>query len=167
MSIDSLAIYPAQDADRRALGQMLELYQYELSDIWDQDLDRDGLYGYDVDRFWQDPNCTAYIATIGGNYAGFALVDDQVKVGGGRWWMDQFGVLKKYQRQGVGRALANYVFLDKIGKWEVGQMPDNDRSQAFWRQTIGDFTNGNYTECQITEGWWQGFVQCFESLPSN
>jgi predicted acetyltransferase len=126
-----------------------------------------GLYGYDVDRFWQDPNCTAYIATIGGNYAGFALVDDQVKVGGGQFWMDQFGVLKKYQRQGVGRALATYVFLDKIGKWEVGQMPDNDRAQRFWRKTIGDFTAGNYVECQITEGWWQGFVQCFESLPSN
>jgi predicted acetyltransferase len=167
MSIDSLAIYPAQDADRQALGRMLELYQYELSDIWDQDLDPTGLYGYNLDYYWKDTNCTAYVATIGGNYAGFALVDDQVKVGEGQFWMDQFCVLKKYQRRGIGTALAIYVFADKRGKWEVGQMPQNLRAQQFWRKTIGDFTAGNYVESQITEGWWQGFVQCFESLPSN
>jgi predicted acetyltransferase len=150
MSIDSLVIYPAQDADRLALGCMLELYQYELSDIWDQDLDQSGLYGYDLDYYWKDANGTAYVLTIGGNYAGFALVDDQVKVGSGQFWMDQFCVLKKYQRRGIGTALATNV-----------------RAQQFWRKTIGDFTAGNYVECQITEGWWQGFVQCFESLPSN
>ncbi|MBI5720368.1 MAG: hypothetical protein HZC37_22050 [Burkholderiales bacterium] len=38
----------AQLEDFPALEQMLELYQYELSDIWPQPLSAQGRYGYDL-----------------------------------------------------------------------------------------------------------------------
>lgn len=36
---------PARPDDFPALSQLLELYQYELSDIWLQNMDAQGRYG--------------------------------------------------------------------------------------------------------------------------
>ncbi len=159
----TLEIRIAQPKDQRALAQMLELYQYELSDIWDQDLDENGMFGYNLTHFSDDPNCHACIATIEGIYAGFALVDRAVKIGAQGYWMDQFFVLKKYRRNGIGARLARHTFASLPGEWEVGQMPQNHAAREFWLRTISQFTQGKFTQHQITEGWWQGTVQRFQS----
>lgn len=79
--------------------------------------------------------------------------------------MEQFFVLKRFRRSGVGDALARHVLLSHPGAWEVGQMPENLAAQAFWRRVIARLTAGRYVEVQVTEGWWQGVVQQFE-VPS-
>ena len=140
---------------------MLELYQHDLSDLWDQDLDVHGEYGYALDRFWSDPDCRAYVATVGDRYAGFALVDRASKVEPDAWWMDQFFILKKYRRGGVGRHLARRVLVSLPGRWEVGQMPENRAAQAFWRSVVAGCTENEFEERTISVGWWQGVVQCF------
>jgi hypothetical protein len=67
--------------DRLPLQRMLELYQHDLSDIWDQDLDRHGEYGYPLDRYWADPRCVPYVFLVddsGGEY-----VETRIRSG---WW---------------------------------------------------------------------------------
>ncbi len=152
----------ANALERLPLYRMLELYQYELSDIWDQDLDLHGEYGYALDRFWNTPHSKAYIFKINSQFAGFALIDDRVKLPGGRFWMDQFFVMKKYRRTGLGRYAALHLFQLHLGAWQVGQMPDNLPAQQFWRKVIAEYTDGQFSETQITSGWWQGFVQSFD-----
>lgn len=142
---------------------MLELYQHDLSDLWDQDLDCHGEYGYALDRYWDSDGCHPFVATVSGAYAGFALVDSAVRVGMEGSWMDQFFILKKYRRQGVGRLLARSVFDARPGRWEVGQMLGNLPAQAFWRQVIVEYTGGHFKEHEVRGGWWEGFVQVFES----
>ena len=61
--------------DRLPVFRMLELYQHDLSDIWDQDLDEHGEYGYELDRFMRQSNAWAYVFRLSCNLAGFALVD--------------------------------------------------------------------------------------------
>lgn len=146
---------------------MLELYQYELSDIWDQDLDAAGAYGYELDRYWHVPGNYPYVALLDGRYAGFALVDDQVKLPGGQYWMDQFFVLKKYRRRGLGRELAANVIGRHPGQWQIGQMADNQAAQRFWRGTLGAVGAAAFRECVITTGRWQGIVQQFVSEAGN
>jgi predicted acetyltransferase len=109
------------------------------------------------------PLRTPYIFRVASKAAGFALVDNQVKVSGGEYWMDQFFVMKKYRAMGVGAAAAVQVFQAHVGNWQVGQMTANHAAQAFWRRVIGRVSAGNYTEVQLTSGWWQGYVQCFKS----
>jgi predicted acetyltransferase len=159
----ALNVRLATVADCQPLQRMLELYQYELSDFWDQDLDAAGEYGYALDRYWSASSNYPYVALVDGRYAGFALVDDQVKLPGGQYWMDQFFVLKKYRSRGVGKALAADVIRCHPGEWQIGQMADNHPAQAFWRKTIGALTGGNFKETAITTGWWQGVVQQFTS----
>jgi predicted acetyltransferase len=166
-TFSSLTVTRTADSERQLLQQMLELYQHDLSDIWDQDLDVRGEFGYSTERFWQDPNCAAYIFRIEEHPAGFALVDKEVKVPGGEFWMDQFFVMKKYRKQGVGSDAANIVFNSHIGQWQVGQMMDNFVAQSFWRKTISSYTANQYKETEITSGWWQGIVQSFTSLSKS
>jgi len=159
------SIRGALPEDRLPIYRMLELYQYELSDIWDQDLDGHGEFGYALDRYFQSSNCKAFVALVAGKYAGFALADRATKVAADGNWMDQFFVLKKYRRVQVGATLARAVFEALPGYWEVGQMPANLPAQAFWRRTIGEFSDNAHTEHAITAGWWQGIVQAFNSPP--
>jgi predicted acetyltransferase len=156
-----LQITRASATDRLPLYRMLELYQYELSDIWDQDLDSHGEYGYALDRYRSGKDCLAYIARASGQYAGFALVNQSVVLGPGGRWVDQFFVLKKYRRHGVGRALATRVIKDLPGQWEIGQMTRNEAAKVFWRSVVAGLKVDSLSEHEVTEGGWQGSIQRF------
>ena len=151
----------AQASDFAALEQMLELYQYELSDIWVQDADTQAKYGYNLDRHRAEERFHAHVALSGLQYAGFALVAPAAVTRQDGYWMEQFFILKRYRRTGAGLALAQHVFSCHPGPWEVGQMPENHRAQAFWRRTVAKLTGGSYAEVQLTEGRWTGVVQQF------
>lgn len=159
----AVRVQPAGPADQPLLQRMLELYQHDLSDIWDQDLDDQGLFGYELDRFMDPPGAWAYVFRVEGHAAGLALVDTRVRIAGDDFWMDQFFVLRKYRRRGMGAAAARQVFALHPGRWQVGQMPHNLAAQAFWRRVIGQCTAGQYTEEQLSAGRWQGCVQRFTS----
>jgi predicted acetyltransferase len=116
---------------------MLELYQYELSDIWQQDLGADGRYGYDLARHREGTRFYAHVAFEADHYAGFALVAPAAITRTDGSWMEQFFILKRYRRAGAGRA------------------------RAFWRKVIAEATAGTFTEMHVTEGSWQGTVQRF------
>ena len=163
----SFKVHAASPEDRLPMHRMLELYQHDLSDIWDQDLDSHGEYGYALDRYWDTEGFHPFIAFADGRYAGFALVNQAVRVGTEGQWMDQFFVLRKYRRQGLGQSLARSVFAALPGRWEVGQMPRNTAAQAFWRRVIGEYTNGRFKEHEFLGGSWQGVVQVFESAATQ
>jgi predicted acetyltransferase len=153
--------------ERLPIARMLELYQHDLSDIWDQDLDSHGEYGYALDRYWRQPSCKPFVFTVAGRYAGFALVDDSIVLPESALWMAQFFVVRKYRRRGVGSAAATQVFDQVRGRWEVGQMPLNLPAQAFWRRVIGDYTGGHFVEHSLDDERWQGLLQCFDNTPQE
>lgn len=156
-----VAIRKALPEDFPALQQMLELYQYELSDIWLQDTDQEAKYGYKLDRHKLGLRFHAYVAVLASQYIGFALVAPAVVTRTDGHWMEQFFISKRFRRSGAGSALARHVLQAHPGSWEVGQMPGNVAAQEFWRKVIGKMTSGAFTELLVTEGWWQGTVQQF------
>ncbi len=151
----------AEAADFPALQQMLELYQYELSDIWPQDMDVQARYGYDLSRHQEALRHFAHVVLEGSQYVGFALVSPAIVTRAEGCWMEQFFILKRYRRAGAGAKLAQHAFQSHPGLWEVGQMPANVAAQEFWRQVIATATSGQFHEVQVTQGWWQGVVQQF------
>jgi len=154
----------AQWADKAVLRQMLELYQYDLSDVWPQDLNEHGEFGHvGVERYLRNPLLHAYFFLVDGRYAGFGLVDPDVSLPENEFWMGQFFVMKKYRRMGVGRRGAHYIFDQHRGRWEVGQMPLNLAARDFWRRTIGDYTQGQFVEHELHDERWDGFLQCFDN----
>ena len=89
---NEIEITVASPEDRLPVFRMLELYQHDLSDIWDQDLDVHGEYGYELDRFWLREEAWPYVFRVAGSLAGFALVDKRVRIAGDDFWLDQFFV---------------------------------------------------------------------------
>lgn len=156
---------PARASDFAALAQMLELYQYELSDIWHQNLDAQGRYGYDLARHQQAERFFAHVALVDERFAGFALVAPARVTRAVGCWMEQFFVLKQYRRQGLGARLAEQVIGSHPGPWEIGQMTLNRPAQAFWRGLIGRLTAGHFVETEVTQGGWLGVVQAFDWPP--
>lgn len=79
------------------------------------------------------------------------------------WNMDEFFVLRKHRRHGVGTAVAREMFRRFPGRWRVAQTPRNTGAQAFWRKVIGEYTGGRYTEATPADPGWEGRpVQEFE-----
>ena len=140
----------AKTEDFAALKRMLELYQYEMSDIYDQDLDAHGEYGYDLTRHTAGERYFAHVVLVNERYAGFALVAPAVVTQTDGCWMEQFFILKKYRRGNLGTVLARHVFQSHPGPWEVGQMLRNLPAQAFWRAAISSLTAGRYTETLLS-----------------
>ena len=149
-----------------AVGRMLELYQYELSDIWDQDLDARGEYGYKLDRHVLAERFFAHVVLVEGRYAGFALVAPAIVTQTDGYWMEQFFILKKYRRGGIGLALATHVLDCHPGPWEIGQMPGNVAARTFWRAILSRLVPGGFSEVEVTQGWWLGTVQRFVYEPA-
>lgn len=153
----------AQWDDRPVLARMLELYQYDLSDVWPQDLNVHGEYGFAVDRYLRNPELSAILFLANDKYAGFALVDPDVTFAHDEYWMGQFFVMKRFRRAGLGTKAARLIFERFPGKWEVGQMRQNQVAHAFWRRTIAQYTNGRFVEHDLQDERWDGFVQCFDT----
>ena len=156
-----LQLRKAQSHDFAALAQMLELYQYELSDIWPQNADAQARYGYNLERHRRGDRFHAHVALSDSQYVGFALVAPAAVTRQDGHWMEQFFILRRYRRSGAGLALAKHVFACHPGPWEVGQMSDNHQAQAFWRRTVSAVVGCQYTELQVTQGGWRGVVQQF------
>ena len=159
----NIAIIVAEWSDRPVLSRRLELYQYDMSEVWPQDLNIHGEYGFAVDRYLRNPLLRAYLFLVDGKYAGFGLVDPDVSLPENQYWMGQFFVMKRYRRMGVASKAALHIFDQHRGKWEVGQMPLNYPAQAFWRHIIRAYTSGNYVEHELHDERWDGFLQCFDS----
>lgn len=153
----------ARGHDFPAIARMLELYQYELSDHWDQELDPAGEYGYDLTRHMHAATSFAYIALARDHPAGFALVAPACVTRNEGCWMEQFFVLGRYRRAGVGRSFARHVFGRHPGPWEVGELAENLPAQRFWRAVIAEVTGDAFTEVNVTGGWWRGVVQQFST----
>jgi predicted acetyltransferase len=149
--------------DRPVLMRMVELYQYDLSDIWPQDLNMHGEYGFAVDRYLRNPRLSAILFLANDKYAGFGLVDPDVTFLQNHYWMGQFFVMKRYRRAGLGTRAACFIFDRFPGRWEVGQMRRNRLGQAFWRRTIGEYTSGRFVEHDMHDQSWDGFIQCFDN----
>ena len=153
----------AEASDRLPLQHMLELYTHDLCDFWPRDLDRHGLYGYALDKYWRQAGCTPFVFTVDSCYAGFALVDDDVCLPDNSLWMAQFFVLRKYRRSGLASHAATHIFNTLRGQWEVGQVPLNLPAQAFWRKLIRHYTNGVFTDQNLDDERWCGPLQCFDN----
>ncbi len=83
--------------DRPVLARMLELYQYDLSHVWPQDLDLHGEYGFAVDRYLRNPRLCAILFLVDNKYAGGHFVEHDLH--DDRWG----GFIDRFDRSGERR----------------------------------------------------------------
>ncbi|MCL2463426.1 MAG: GNAT family N-acetyltransferase [Defluviitaleaceae bacterium] len=141
--------------------QLMNLYNYGFTEYENVDINEYGYYNYtNTDALWNDENWHAFFIRANGALAGFALVHNHCRFVSGENArnIDEFFVMKKYRRMGVGKFAANAVFDMFRGKWEVLQLPNNFPAQKFWKSVISEYTGNNYQECGSTNAEWVGFI---------
>ena len=154
--------------DKPLLQRMLELYQYDFSEYEGTDLDAHGCFGYPyLDLYWREPTRHPFLIRVDGRLAGFILVNQKTYLERSQWGISECFIMRKYRRNGVGKAAAFSVFEQIRGKWEVHELQSNGPSQLFWRRIIAEYTAGNYTEVQWNGGGSAGPIQCFDNSPAG
>ena len=150
------------------LRRLMQLYLYDLGTFEGWPIGGDGLYGdaERIERFWTEPDRRAFLFSVQGELAGFALIRDEVEPAGTRTHeMSEFFVLRKFRRRGVGEQAATALFDMAPGPWELGQLAGNVPAQEFWRRVIDRYTGGAFTDAwHAHERWgypWRGRVQRF------
>ena len=117
------------------------------------------------DNYWTEAKRHPYLVRVAGKLAGFALVKTEKHDDGTPYtYMAEFFIMKKYRGQGIGEAVAYWLFDHYPGDWEVSEIAQNVPAQAFWRKIIGRYTGGQFEEEVIEDG---DVLQSFRSPRAN
>lgn len=129
-----LTVDIATIGDMPIVARLLEFNAYEFSRIDGRAIGPDGRYGYRyLDAYWDpDEPRTPYLIRLGGELAGLAFVTTRSDVTS----FNEFLVLPKFRRGGVGTSAVARLLRLHAGRWEIKQVPGNDRAVAFWRCAI-------------------------------
>lgn len=102
----NFSIVPANHTHRETLANLMQFYIYDFSEFLDFDVEENGQYSpYPLDEYFQEGNRQfAYVIKREEKYAGFVLVRLIEDVGVRHYSIAEFFVLKKYRREGIGKA---------------------------------------------------------------
>jgi predicted acetyltransferase len=159
-------IQPATRADEEALRALLQLYVYDLSDLFALDPGDDGRFRTpSLDGYFDDPRRHAFLIRVDGKLVGFALVQHGSRLTGDPDLHDlaEFFVARRHRRRGVGVRAAAELFARFPGRWEVRQRVENAAATAFWRRAIGAYAGENFSEELVDDERWRGPVQRFHT----
>jgi predicted acetyltransferase len=163
----NVQVTPATGREERArLLALFELYVYDFSEMLRLDVGADGrFHGPALEAYWADARCHPFLVRVGEKLAGFALVQQRSRLSGDEsvFDMDQFFVLRRYRRSGVGQQMAAWLFDHFRGVWEVREKAENVGGIAFWRRIIGRYTGARFEELLLDDERWRGPVQRFDS----
>ncbi len=147
MKPPAVELVPAREADRDVLQAMGRFYVYDMSEYTGWPCPPDGLYACaDFGAWWSEPGAHCFFIAVGGERAGFVLIDRHGSLPATEYNVAEFFVLRKFKGRGVGRSAATMVFDRFRGPWETMQRLDNQGAIEFWRKVVGRYTGGRYDE---------------------
>lgn len=97
-------------------------------------------------NWWIRDSCHRFLIRADGIPAGFVIVNagPHFLPEGIDYDIQDFFILAKFRRQGVGRTAAKTVFATFRGRWEVIQLARNAPAIAFWNRVVAEVTDGHY-----------------------
>ena len=159
-----IEILSASIADKPIMRQMMELYQYDLSEFINTDLNQHGYFDYSyLDQYWVESNRYPFLVRVECQLAGFVMVHQNTFFFHSEYILSEFFIMRKYRRQGIGRQVAFHVFDLYCGSWEIYQAHKNLIAQQFWQKVIKAYTAGKYTETVMQNDGWDGIMRCFNN----
>ncbi|KTC78182.1 GNAT family N-acetyltransferase [Legionella brunensis] len=153
-----IKLFKAQPNDLAVMQNLARFYVYDMSRYcgflpgWK--CPETGLYEcYDLKKYFINESHYPFLIRVNGELAGFVLVNKISITPNMDWHMDEFFIMAKFQRHGVGQKVARHLWSKFPGTWELLVIPQNERGLNFWRKTIQDFTKNQYTEAVKSVAW--------------
>ena len=143
-----IEVHPAARGDLPVVQNLGRFYVYDFSEYTGWTCPDDGLFGCrGFAAYWDDDNRSAFVIRVDGELAGFALINGSGIYEGVDHDVDEFFVLRKFRRKGVGQFVAHCLFDRFPGRWQVRQLLQNTPAIAFWRRVVQRYTAGQFEEC--------------------
>ena len=139
MSPSNIEIIAASLEKKPIIAQLYELYTYEMTDLADFDINDNGYYGYkELPLYWNDSNKHPYLVWVNKKLAGFVLVQkgSPIDANPDVWDIAEFFIMRKFRKQGIGRFVAQYIWSQFDGSWQVRVWDNNKVAHAFWAAAI-------------------------------
>lgn len=144
--------------DRAWLESVYPFYLHDLSEF------DEGYYHLDERGRWQPDHLPGWlredddhplVVAEAGRRVGFALVNQAPSrhvSPGLDFRMAEFFVLRAHRARGIGRRAVFALFERFRGRWEIFELPRNERAIRFWRRVVGEFSGGRFTETTDAAG---------------
>ncbi|MBS3904963.1 MAG: GNAT family N-acetyltransferase [Simkania sp.] len=152
MQID---LVKATNKDKEVIQNLGRFYVYDMSKYcgflpgWTTPAS--GLYEcIDLSRYWEEADRYPFLIKVDGEVGGFALINKVGSTPDVDWNMGEFFIVSKFQGKGIGREVAERIFNQFHGTWEVMQIPENRAAIEFWNNVIDNYTNGNFQKTNKT-----------------
>ena len=140
----TVSLRAAGAADRTLVERLVQFEQHDLSALTGELPDDDGLFPVQrLDRFFDEPGCSAYVVEHDGAPAGFALV----RPVDGTSFVHSFFVVRSLRRRGIGAGAAALLLATDDGPWTIAFLQRYDAAATFWREVVAR-TGRPWTEDQ-------------------
>lgn len=125
---------------RAYLDHMSRFFKIDNYDSWCEGaLKNLQLYSTAEDRH-------VYILKESESIIGFALVNKHLRFNAGGFAVADFYIQKGHERKGYGRKLAEHVFAQFPGNWEVAVTLKNSSALVFWKQVVSSYTHDKFVK---------------------
>jgi predicted acetyltransferase len=132
-------------------------YMSQFFKIYDFDSWCKGAYK-NLQRYSMAEDRYIYVIKESGSIIGFALVNHHLRFNMGGVAMAEFYIPKGHMRKGYGRKLAEHVFTQFPGDWEVAVSLKNNLALVFWEQVVSSYTDGKFIKKSKPSFSGYGFV---------
>ena len=126
----NISLEPVKIEEKEVLKNLGELYIYELTQHAPVDVNDLGLYDDldDLDLYCTEENRHPFFIRVDNKLAGFILVFDgrQIQEIESNYSIDEFFIMYKYKKQGIGKHCARCIFDKFKGKWQIWFHPKNE-----------------------------------------
>lgn len=136
----SIELIPASEEQLPLIRNLYQFYAYESSDWEQEDVETDGrFYVHEphLQRYWQDEGWSAGLILVDGFISGFLLLEAcEDRALADMEFADLF-LLRKYRRQGIGRALLQQMVSDGR-RWLLCCYAQDELASTFCRQMLSE-----------------------------
>ncbi|MBF8729259.1 GNAT family N-acetyltransferase [Pseudomonas guariconensis] len=123
------------------IRNLYQFYAYESSDWEAEDVEVDGrfyIHEEHLARYWQSPGWSASVILVDGFIAGFVLIECSELPGLAATELADLFILKRYRRQGIGKAIAQQLLCSGTGDWLLRCYAQDPPAVAFCRAVLAD-----------------------------
>jgi predicted acetyltransferase len=151
MDLPVAALEPVAEEDKAALANLVlvQLYRYDFSEVRAYELTEHGTFVYRfLDHYWCEPGRHAFFIRVGGRFAGFASARDAG--GEHEHEVEEFFVVRRHRRAGVGRTAALDLFARLPGRWPLVHDDANEAASRFWERVVIHASVGVFEREEVT-----------------
>ena len=132
-------LLPATEADYPVVQNLNGYYLYDCTEYFNLPCTESGVFvGCDgMFAAWKAGINYPYLIRVGGELAGYAAVT--LDVATREFVIEEFFILRKFRRQGVGKAAAYRLFDQFAGSWRVEFLVANLPARQFWPSVIREY----------------------------